>query len=142
MAKSIALAAAASRLASLLPSYTRAVCAFVAPRHPGASTAVIDRLSHSRALSRRKGLLIVPDHAYCVGGVGRGAHGEECSLGEQRGFANLPAVFQSDPDGWRLAPALRIEDEHARVATRTGPQVEGERFVVLVERLERCARVL
>jgi hypothetical protein len=51
MAKSIALAADASRLASLLLSYIPAVRAFVAPRHPGASTAIIDRLSHSRALS-------------------------------------------------------------------------------------------
>ena len=50
MAKSIALAPNASRLASLLLSYMRAVCAFVAPRHPGASSAIIDRLSHSRAL--------------------------------------------------------------------------------------------
>jgi hypothetical protein len=52
MAKSIALAAEASRLASLLLSYIPAVCAFVAPRQPGASTAIIDRLSHSRALTR------------------------------------------------------------------------------------------
>jgi hypothetical protein len=51
-AASIALAADASRLASLLLSYTPAVCAFVAPRQPGASTAIIDRLSHSRALSQ------------------------------------------------------------------------------------------
>jgi hypothetical protein len=51
MAKSIALATEASRLASLLLSYIPAVCAFVAPRQPGASTATIDRLSHSRALS-------------------------------------------------------------------------------------------
>jgi len=36
MAKSMALAADASRLASLLLSYIQAVCAFVAPRHPGA----------------------------------------------------------------------------------------------------------
>jgi hypothetical protein len=52
MAKSIALAADSSRLASLLLSYIPTVCAFVAPRHPGASTAITDRLSHSRALSR------------------------------------------------------------------------------------------
>src|SRR5882762_3761535 len=51
MAQSIALAADASRLASLLLSYIKGVCAFVAPRHPGASTAIIDRLSHSRALT-------------------------------------------------------------------------------------------
>src|SRR5882724_6763920 len=51
MAESIALAPDASRLASLLLSYMPAVCAFVAPRHPGASAAIIDRLSHSRALS-------------------------------------------------------------------------------------------
>src|SRR5258706_11254437 len=51
MAKSIALAADPSRLASLLLSYIPAVCAFVAPRHPGASAAIIDRLSHSRARS-------------------------------------------------------------------------------------------
>src|SRR3954469_21941370 len=50
MAKSIAFAADASPLASLLLSYIQAVCAFVAPRQPGASTASIDRLSHSRAL--------------------------------------------------------------------------------------------
>src|SRR4051812_37662228 len=55
MAKSLALAADASRLASLLLSYIPPVCAFVAPRHQGASTAIIDRLSHSRALSRRDG---------------------------------------------------------------------------------------
>jgi len=52
MAKSIDLAVEASRLASLLLSYMPAVCAFVAPRHPGASTAIFDRLSHSRALSQ------------------------------------------------------------------------------------------
>jgi len=40
-----------SRLASLLLSYIPAVCAFVAPHHPGASTAIFDRLSHSRALT-------------------------------------------------------------------------------------------
>jgi hypothetical protein len=51
MAKSIALAVEASRLASLRFSYIPAVCAFVAPRQPGVSTAIIDRLSHSRALS-------------------------------------------------------------------------------------------
>ena len=51
MAKSIDLAPEASRLASLLLSYIPAVCAFVAPRHPGASAAIFDRLSHSRALS-------------------------------------------------------------------------------------------
>ena len=43
MARSIALAPDASRLASLLLSYIRAVCAFVAPRHPGASSAIVDR---------------------------------------------------------------------------------------------------
>jgi len=51
MAQSIALAADASRRASLLLSYIPAVCAFVAPRQPRASTAIIDQLSHSRALS-------------------------------------------------------------------------------------------
>ena len=50
MAESIALATDASRQASLLLSYIPAVCAFVAPRLPGASAAIIDRLSHSRAL--------------------------------------------------------------------------------------------
>jgi hypothetical protein len=49
-AKSIALASDASRLASLLLSYIPAICAFVAPRQPGASTAIIDQFSHSRAL--------------------------------------------------------------------------------------------
>ena len=49
MAKSIALAADASRPASLLLNYIQTVCAIVAPRQPGASTATIDRLSHSRA---------------------------------------------------------------------------------------------
>jgi hypothetical protein len=48
MSESIALAAAASRLASLLLSYIPAVCAFVAPRQPSASTAIIDRLSHAQ----------------------------------------------------------------------------------------------
>jgi len=50
MAKSIDLAPEASRLASLLLSYVG--CAFVAPRDPGASTAIFVRLSHSRALTR------------------------------------------------------------------------------------------
>ncbi len=49
MAESIALAAKASRLASLLLSYIPAVCAFVAPCQWGASIAIIDRLNHSRA---------------------------------------------------------------------------------------------
>jgi hypothetical protein len=57
MAKSIALADDASRPASLLLSYIPAVCAFVAPRHPGASTAIIDRLSHSRALRARRKII-------------------------------------------------------------------------------------
>src|SRR5450432_2851859 len=62
MAKSIALAPDASRLASLLLSYIPAVCAFVAPRPPGASPAIIDRLSHSRALraAPKRHLNIVP----------------------------------------------------------------------------------
>jgi len=47
MAKSI-------ELASLLLSYIPAVCAFVGPRHPGASTTIFDRISHSRALSGQK----------------------------------------------------------------------------------------
>ena len=51
MAKPIDLAPEPSRLASLLLSYIPAVCAFVAPRHPGASAAIFDRLNHSRALS-------------------------------------------------------------------------------------------
>jgi hypothetical protein len=56
MAKSIALAADASRrLASLRFSYIPAVCAFVAPRQPGASTAIIDRLSHLRSVSATPG---------------------------------------------------------------------------------------
>src|SRR5215204_2993556 len=59
MAKSIALAADPSRLASLLLSYIQAVCAFVAPRQPGASPAIIDRLSHSRALSLKPARLAV-----------------------------------------------------------------------------------
>jgi len=50
MAKSIDLAPEPCRLASLLISYILAVCAFVAPRHPCASAAIFDRLSHSRAL--------------------------------------------------------------------------------------------
>jgi len=50
MAKSIAFAPDPSRLASLLLSYIPKVCAFVAPRQPGASAAIIDRLSHSWAL--------------------------------------------------------------------------------------------
>jgi len=50
MAKSIDLAPEASRLASLLLSYIPAVCAFVAPRHPGARAAIFDRLGHCRAL--------------------------------------------------------------------------------------------
>jgi len=51
MAKSLDLAADASRLASLLLSYILQYAPFVAPRHPGASTTIFDRLSHSRALS-------------------------------------------------------------------------------------------
>jgi len=50
MAKAIALAPDASRLASLLLSDIPAVCALVAPRQPGAGAAIIDRLSHSRPL--------------------------------------------------------------------------------------------
>jgi len=42
MAKSVALAADACPLASLRLSYIPQVCAFVAPRQPGASTAIID----------------------------------------------------------------------------------------------------
>ena len=42
MAKSIDLALGPSRLASLPLSYTPTVCAFVAPRHPGASAAIFD----------------------------------------------------------------------------------------------------
>jgi hypothetical protein len=48
---SIAFAADPSRLASLLLSYIAKVCAFVAPRYPGASAAIIDRPSHSWALN-------------------------------------------------------------------------------------------
>src|SRR6478736_5334263 len=51
MAKSIDLATDASRRAALLLSYIQAVCGFVAPCPPGASTAIFDRLSHSRALT-------------------------------------------------------------------------------------------
>jgi len=47
-----------SQLASLLLSYMSAVCAFVAPRHPGASAAIIGRLSHSRALSHSSALVV------------------------------------------------------------------------------------
>jgi len=54
MAKSIDLAPEPSRLASLLLSYIPAVCAFVAPRHPGASAAIFERLSYSRALRLRQ----------------------------------------------------------------------------------------
>src|SRR6478609_5071569 len=60
MAKSIDLATDASRRAALLLSYILAVCAFVAPCQPGASTAIIDRLSHSRALGPWPRLLGVP----------------------------------------------------------------------------------
>jgi len=42
MAKSVALAADASRLAALLLSYIPAVCAIVAPCQPGAGAAIID----------------------------------------------------------------------------------------------------
>jgi len=48
MAQSIALASAASLQASLLPNNIPTVCVFVAPRHPGASIEIIDRLSYSR----------------------------------------------------------------------------------------------
>ena len=61
MAKSIVLAADPSRLASLLLSCIPAVCAFVAPSHPGVSVAIIDRLSHSRALTTRKGSPLIID---------------------------------------------------------------------------------
>jgi hypothetical protein len=36
------------------PQFIPLVCAFVAPRHPGASAAIIDRLGHSQALSARE----------------------------------------------------------------------------------------
>src|SRR3954466_1162851 len=65
MAKSVALAADPSRLASLLLSYIQAVCAFVAPRHPGASAAIIDRLGHSRALSQSPSRPIHPGWLRC-----------------------------------------------------------------------------
>jgi hypothetical protein len=58
MAKSIALAPDAYRLASLLLSYIPAVCAFVAPRQPGAGAAIIDRLFISFAAA--KGHLSAP----------------------------------------------------------------------------------
>jgi len=64
MAQSNALAADASRLASLLLSYIPAVCAFVAPRQPRGSTAIIDRLSHSRALSATMLQIEEQDGAY------------------------------------------------------------------------------
>ena len=49
MAQSVALAAEASRLAPLLLSlHTSEDVAFVAPRHPGTSAAIIDRLRRSR----------------------------------------------------------------------------------------------
>src|ERR1041384_5293569 len=54
MSKSIDLATDASRWAALLLGYIQAVCAFVAPCPPGASTAIFDRLSHSRALSNAR----------------------------------------------------------------------------------------
>ena len=53
MAKPVALAADASRLASLRFSYIQRACAFVAPRQPGALTGIIDRLNHSWALTER-----------------------------------------------------------------------------------------
>jgi len=83
MAKSIDLAPEASRLASLLLSYIPAVCAFVAPRHPGASTTIFDRLSDSRALShflkigRESGSpishLVTRCYRPCVNNLARGA---------------------------------------------------------------------
>jgi hypothetical protein len=78
MAKSIDLATDASRQAALLLSYIQAVCAFVAPCPPGASTAIFDRLSHSRALrlarrgssrdsARGQVCFGFVDHLNCVG---------------------------------------------------------------------------
>jgi len=74
MAKSLDLATDASRRAALLLSYIPAVCAFVAPCPPGASSAIFDRLSHSRALRARYGFLI---------GVA-GAHGKRRRKAQSR----------------------------------------------------------
>ena len=60
MAESIAFAAAVSRLAALRFSHIPAACAFVAPCRPGASSAIIDRFRHSRALHRAA----TADHAF------------------------------------------------------------------------------
>jgi len=60
MAKSIDLALEPSRLASLLLSYIPAVCAFVAPRHPGASAAIFDDLAIRGPLSQSGELRPIP----------------------------------------------------------------------------------
>ena len=48
MAKSFAFVVDATGLKALLLVYIPAVCALVAPRQPGTSTALSDRLGHSR----------------------------------------------------------------------------------------------
>jgi hypothetical protein len=113
MAKSIALAAEASRLASLLLSYIPAVCACVAPRQPGASTAIIDRLSHSRAL--RRDLALVPSLA--LAGV----------LVSGRVFAG-PPFLTDDPEPvelkhWEFYAATQWSAERHAVSG-TAPHVE------------------
>jgi len=50
MDNSTALAADPSRLASLLLGHEPKGMLLVAPRHPGALTAIIERFVHSRAL--------------------------------------------------------------------------------------------
>src|SRR4051812_3854566 len=101
MAKSIAFAADASRLASLLLSYIPAVCAFVAPRHPGASFAIVDRFSRSRTLSPKPSPTLARVQVHLIDGTfelfraffavpsSRGRDGAEigAARGMLRGFA-------------------------------------------------------
>src|SRR5450432_1210892 len=96
MVKSIALAADASRRASLLLSYIPAVCALVAPRQPGASTAIIDRLSHSRALRRSAGA--------ALGGAQTSA-----KLDGKTNLLSWDVVRKEDPGDLRRAEARTLE---------------------------------
>src|SRR6188768_1385055 len=118
MAKSIALASDASLLASLLLSYIPAVCAFVAARQPGASTAIIDRLSHSRALSsvlRSIGVVLMPPTS-----AARRRH--------ERGASVRPGPRLRPPSGeCRVHHSARAELPHPWLGKRRARAVGGAR---------------
>ncbi|HEY3594208.1 MAG TPA: sigma-70 family RNA polymerase sigma factor, partial [Polyangiaceae bacterium] len=114
------------RLASLLLSYIQAVCAFVAPRQPGASTAIIDRLSHSQALSVLKVLRSgnVRDDQdldrYVFGTCRNTAMAMHHGNARQRRIADATAgvLPQSYDAPWMLADKARLESCLERLQKR------------------------